>query len=141
MRHVGGGTPADLDRTRAMLLDYSAHQRLHGFSVWAVLERETGALIADAGLHRTDGADGEVELGYTLGRAWWGRGYATEAAAACRDAAFGELGLDELIALVDPLNAPSVHVLDKIGMSPAGRRMAYGREHLLYRLRAAPAAG
>jgi len=74
-----------------------------------------------------------VELGYTLGRAWWDRGYATEAASACVDAAFGPLELDEVIALVEPANVASIRVLDKLGFRRAGERQAFGRPHLLYR--------
>jgi len=68
MRHVGEGRAADLAGAEAMLAEYAEHQRRHGFSFWAVVERESGALIGDAGLYRVDD---EVEVGYTLGRAWW----------------------------------------------------------------------
>jgi [ribosomal protein S5]-alanine N-acetyltransferase len=133
MRWVGTGPVADRATTERMLAGYAAHQRSHGFSFWAVLESASGALIGDAGLHRTTA--GEVELGYTLGREWWGRGYATEAGRAWLAAAFGQLGIDEVIALAEPANAGSLHVLEKLGMQPRGTRMAFGREHLVYRIR------
>lgn len=132
MRWVGTGPVADRATTERMLAGYTAHQRGHGFSFWAVLERASGALIGDAGLHRT--AAGEVELGYTLGREWWGRGYATEAGRAWLAAAFGELGIEEVIALAEPPNAASQHVLEKLGLRRDGTRVAFGREHLLYRI-------
>jgi ribosomal-protein-alanine N-acetyltransferase len=133
MRWVGTGPVADRSTSERMLAGYAVHQRGHGFSFWAVVENASGALIGDAGLHRT--ATGEVELGYTLGRAWWGRGYATEAARAWLAAAFGELGIDEVIALAEPPNAASLHVLEKLGLRRDGTRTAFGREHLLYRIR------
>jgi ribosomal-protein-alanine N-acetyltransferase len=129
MRHVGNGPVTSLAATEKMLRDYIAHQDRRGFSFWAVVHRESGALIGDAGLYGSD----EVELGYTLGRAWWGRGYATEAARACLDAAFGAHGLDEVIALAEAANPASGRVLGKVGMTPSGTRIAYGREHLVYR--------
>ena len=132
MRWVGTGPVADRATTERMLEGYAAHQRTHGFSFWAVLERATNALIGDAGLHRT--AAGETELGYTLARFAWGRGYATEAAAAWLDAAFRRLAIREVIALAEPPNRPSAHVLQKLGFTPDGTRMAFGREHLLYRI-------
>ena len=138
MRHVGAGPVASLAETASMLRSYADHQALHGFSFWALLERASGALIGDAGLYR---AGSEVELGYTLGRAWWGRGYATEAAAACLDAAFGPLALDDVIALVEPANVASIRVLEKLGLRRAGERQAFGRPHLLYRVRRADRAG
>ena len=134
MRHVGEGTAADDRRTTKMLEEYIAHQERHGFSFWAVIGRASGQLIGDAGLYHGEDGGPEIELGYTLGRAWWGRGYATEAAAACRDLAFGRLALETVTAIADPANAASARVLEKIGMHLVGRRIAYGRAHLVYRL-------
>ena len=130
MRFVGHGPVRDESHTAALLGGYADHQRRHGFSFWAVVERETGAVIGDTGLLR-DRA--EVELGYTLGRAWWGRGYATEAAAAWLAHAFGPLGIAEVIALVEPANAGSLRVVEKHGMEFAGPRTAFGRPHLVFR--------
>jgi RimJ/RimL family protein N-acetyltransferase len=75
------------------------------------------------------------EIGWVLSPTHSGRGYATEAARALLDAAFGELGLDEVVAVADPANAASIRVLDKLGMERVGSREAYGREHVLYRAR------
>jgi RimJ/RimL family protein N-acetyltransferase len=133
MRWVGDGPLADVAATEAVLRQYATHQARHGFSFWAVVERASGALIGDAGLYMVE--DGEVQLGYTLGRRWWGRGYATEAGRLCVAAAFGELGLPELCAVVEPENRQSIRVLEKLGFTADGRRLAYGREHLVYRLR------
>src|SRR5699024_3313938 len=76
MRFVGDGRPASLRETAEMIEGYRRHQRERGFAFWAVLAADDGQLIGDAGLEVT--AHG-VELGYTLGRPWWGRGLATEA--------------------------------------------------------------
>ncbi len=135
MRHVGAGPVAGLGATEAMLRDYIAHQRRHGFSFWAVLERASGTLVGDAGLYRPGGRGPGAELGYTLREASWGRGYATEAARACVEAAFGPLGLEELHAIADPANAASIRVLEKLGMAPAGIQLAYGRPHHRFELR------
>ena len=105
MRHVGEGTAAGDWRTAKMLEEYIAHQERHGFSFWAVVERAGGQLIGHAGLYHGEDGSPEIELGYTLGRAWWGRGYATEAAAACRDVAFERLALETVTAIADPANA------------------------------------
>src|ERR1700742_486265 len=121
MRYVATGPTVDRAATARLLRDYGLHQRAHGFSFWGVVERASGALIGDAGLYRTPA--GEVELGYTLGASWWGRGYATEAAGRWLAVAFDELGLDEVIALAEPANLPSLHVLEKLGMQRAGERI------------------
>jgi RimJ/RimL family protein N-acetyltransferase len=136
MRYVATGPMADLAVTARLLQDYEAHQRRHGYSFWAVTERASGELIGDAGLYRTPA--GGVELGYTLGLAWWGRGYATEAASAWLACAFGSLGIAEVVALAEPANVASTHVLEKLGMRQAGERIAFGRPHAVFRTQRAP---
>lgn len=131
MRYVATGPMADIAVTERLLADYTAHQVRHGYSFWAVIERESGTLIGDAGLYRTPA--GEVELGYTLGAAWWGRGYATEAAGRWLEFAFGELELTEVVALAEPANTGSLHVLEKLGMQRDGERIAFGRPHAVFR--------
>jgi RimJ/RimL family protein N-acetyltransferase len=131
MRYVATGAMEDIAVTERLLHDYEVHQHMHGFSFWAVIERASGELIGDAGLYRTPA--GEVELGYTLGLPWWGRGYATEAAGAWIEAAFSTLGIDEVVALAEPANYASLHVLEKLGMQRTGERLAFGRPHAVYR--------
>jgi [ribosomal protein S5]-alanine N-acetyltransferase len=131
MRYVATGPLVEVAMTARLLQDYIAHQRAWGFSFWAVVERASGELIGDAGLYRTPA--GEVELGYTLGQSWWGRGYATEAAGAWLEAAFTRLGIDEVVALAEPANTASLRVLEKLGMARGGERLAFGRPHAVYR--------
>ena len=131
MRYVATGPMEDIGVTERLLYDYDIHQEMNGYSFWAVIERATGELIGDAGLYRTPA--GEVELGYTLGLPWWGRGYATEAAGAWIDTAFNTLGIDEVVALAEPANHASLHVLEKLGMHRTGERIAFGRPHAVYR--------
>ncbi|HMJ97185.1 MAG TPA: GNAT family N-acetyltransferase [Thermoleophilaceae bacterium] len=121
-----------LEHTRRALEVHVREARAGNPAFWAVIERASGDLIGDAGVGRIDGTGPEFELGYSLGTAWWGRGYATEAAGAVRDYALGELKLGEVLALVLPGNAASIHVLEKIGMEQVGTRHSGGAEHLLY---------
>ena len=134
MRWVGTGPVTGSAGTRALVRAYMDHQRRHGFAFWAVEDRATATVIGDAGLALSAGVGPEVELGYTLAQAWWGRGLGTEAAGACVGAAFDGLGLEAVTAIVEPGNVASRRVLDKLGFHAAGRRMAFGREHLLMRL-------
>ncbi len=126
MRYVGDGEPASLEHTTKMLRSYREHQHDHGYAFWAVVEAESGRPIGDAGFAVTDHG---VELGYTLGRDWWGRGLATEAAALCVQTAFGPLGLQRLVGLADAANPASAHVLTKLGFQFQRDLMAYGRPH------------
>ena len=58
---------------------------------------------------------GAWELSYGLRRDRWGMGYATEAAQACLRHGFEDLGLERIVADVDPDNIASIHVLEKCG--------------------------
>lgn len=107
------------------------HYPAQGFGPYAVVERASGALLGYCGLFAFPDVGGrpEIELGYRLARAAWGRGYATEAAAAARDHAFATLGLARLIALIDPANTRSVAVAQKIGMRYEREAMLEGYTH------------
>jgi RimJ/RimL family protein N-acetyltransferase len=88
-----------------------------GFGLWVVRLRATGEFVGDCGLTLQDveGA-AEVEVGYHVRVEMQGRGYATEAAAACREHGRQVLGLSRLIAIIDPDNKPSQQVAEKIGL-------------------------
>jgi [ribosomal protein S5]-alanine N-acetyltransferase len=90
----------------------------YGYGLWATVLKESGAFIGRCGLLPWDiGGRTEVEVAYLLDKEQWGRGLATEAARAIRDHAFTTLPVDRLICLVDPGNAPSRKVAEKIGMT------------------------
>jgi ribosomal-protein-alanine N-acetyltransferase len=128
MRHI---TVAGEDPS-TWVLSYIRHQANHGYSFWALEDRETGEVIGEAGLAPLDGTGSEIELGYLLRRDRWGEGLATEAAAACRDAAFDGLGVGHVMAVVDEANAASLRVLEKVGFAHVGRRRWLGvRQHVL----------
>ena len=72
--------------------------------------------------------DGEIEIGYFLKRAAWGKGYATEAAQRLLRFAFEDSPLEEVVAVIDPKNKSSRRVLEKIGFLSTGTRRAYGQK-------------
>lgn len=117
MRYVGtAGQPhADVEQTRGWMGRMIAHQQKHGFCFWAVVDKESNQLIGSCGLaHQLDGGL-PVEFGYTLARAYWGRGLATEAAGAALRYVFDNLTLAEIHASVDSRNHASRRVLEKVG--------------------------
>jgi [ribosomal protein S5]-alanine N-acetyltransferase len=130
-RFVGGA-----HATRGASVDLVArnreHQERHGFAYWAVEERDSGALVGEVGLQLLEQTGPDVEIGWVIAKPAWGRGYATEAAAAWLAAGLGPLGLDEVIAVVRPQNAASHRVAQRLGMRRAGRRHAYDHELDLY---------
>lgn len=94
------------------------YYRKWGFGLWAVVHKPDRRVIGFCGLTRFDDVDSrvEIELGYRLARAFWGRGLATEAAAATRDYAFRILALPRLVSIIDPHNTPSIRVAEKTGL-------------------------
>jgi RimJ/RimL family protein N-acetyltransferase len=87
-----------------------------GYGYWLALDKATARPIGQAGLLRQD-VEGVIEtgIGYIIHRPFWRQGYATEAAAHCRDYAFGKLGKDRIVVLVRPENAVSQSVARRIG--------------------------
>lgn len=138
MRFVSGGVFAGVEAVAESLAHEAAAQDERGFAVWAVVERATGRVIGDAGIAVYEPLDA-LEVGWTLARDSWGRGYATEAARACADAAFAHLAVDEIVALVDEENAASLRVAEKAGLARRGRVDRADRPHVLL-ARSAPAA-
>lgn len=122
----------------AMVRDWLDRQieryRSDGFGLWAVElrdpaeESERGRLIGQCGItrQRIDGAD-VLEVGYLFARAHWHRGYATEAAKACRDLAFAEFGADRVYAQVRDTNLASMNVAIRLGMTVRSRFVKYYR--------------
>ena len=117
-----------------------ARYETYGFGLWAVLRKETGALIGQCGVTMQETGEGEVpEIGYLLRKDCWHRGYATEAAAACRDYAFETLGFDRVWSIIRENNLPSQRVARRLGMVPCGRMVKhyYGIDmpHILFSVR------
>jgi RimJ/RimL family protein N-acetyltransferase len=137
---TGGGRALPEEKAIALIERMLQAFDEDGFGQLAVVRTEDGALLGRCGLTEWQTrpwkpttraqASGETvtEIGWKLGAAYWGRGYATEAALAVRDDSFARLGLQRLVALIHPRNVASVRVAEKIGMAPAGgARIGLGR--------------
>jgi RimJ/RimL family protein N-acetyltransferase len=106
----------DAWRHMAMIV---GHWHLRGFGMWGVFEKATDRLVGRVGFHQPEGWP-DFELGWTLGRAAWGKGYATEAAKACLDYAFDVMKRKRVISLIDPQNVASIKVAERIGETRDG---------------------
>lgn len=97
---------------------------------WAVSD-ESGHLLGYCGLFALDNVNGraEIELGYRLLPEHWGQGLASEAARAVVEDALVEQGIDRIISLIDPDNAASRRVAEKLGMRLEGQVMMPGYDH------------
>ena len=135
------------EETRVLMGRMEEHHRLHGFGIWAVEAPGEAALIGYVGLQRVSFQAPfvpAVEIGWRLAPAFWGRGYATEAARASLRHGFENLNLDQIVSFTVPANKPSWSVMERIGMTrdeggdfdhprlPVGHAL---RRHILYRMR------
>lgn len=94
--------------------------RTWGFGLWAVILKEAGAMIGQCGLTMQPWKGQEVlEIGYLFERRYWHRGYATEAARACKAYAFDVLNANEVCSIIRDTNTASQNVALRNGMQRA----------------------
>jgi len=120
MRYINDGRTLDRAATAKRLADYQRHWVEHGFGLYAVEVKGTGELAGFTGLAVPTFLPEimpAVEIGWRLGRAYWGRGLATEAAQAVVAHARAELGLRRLVSIHIVGNEASARVMVKLGMS------------------------
>ena len=90
------------------------------FGLWAVILKETDKMIGQCGLTMQPWKESEVlEIGYLFNRLYWHRGYATEAARACKKYAFETLGTSEVCSIIRDTNLASQNVAVRNGMIKA----------------------
>jgi len=116
-RFIGGMQPRAL-AWRSFLTMVGAWQ-VQGYAMFSVIEKASGRWIGRVGPWQPEGWPGP-EVGYTIARPAWGKGYAPEAAAAAMDWAFDHLGWNEVIHTIDPENVASQQVAIKLGASNRG---------------------
>lgn len=108
-----------------------------GFGLWAVILKQTGMFIGQAGITIQELPTGyEPEIGYLLKKEYWHCGYATEAARGCMEYAFSVLALDRICCIIRDNNLPSQRVAMRCGMVQKGRfiKHYYGMDmpHLIF---------
>jgi len=124
MRFIPGGSlvPGDVRR----ILDRHVAANEDGdVGFYAVEERASGAVVGEVGFGIFD--TGEREIGWTLARAFWGRGFATEAVRECLAA-----DARPLVAVIDPENEPSLRLAERVGLRMREQRVVRGRAHVVY---------
>jgi RimJ/RimL family protein N-acetyltransferase len=126
MRYLGDGRTLTRKETESSVRRMIDGWHADGFGLFTTVRKEDDTVIGRVGLIvwnpdtwqvTSAGANGptELEVGYTIGRPFWGLGYATEAAGASRDFALRELGAERLIALIIHGNDASENVARKLG--------------------------
>ncbi len=119
-RYIGGVQPAAMAwRNMAAV---TGAWTLRGFSMFSVIDRESGRWLGRVGPWFPHGWPGQ-EVGWGLIRDAQGRGYAQEAATACLDWVFDALGWPKVIHCIDPANAPSIALARRLGSSFRGQAL------------------
>ncbi|MFJ1706119.1 GNAT family N-acetyltransferase [Kitasatospora sp. NPDC088346] len=119
MRYLTGGVPTPREVVERELLPgyLDAYRRHPSFGHWAAVERGGGEFLGWFEFRpHPGGPPGEVELGYRLRRAAWGRGYATEGSLALVRHGFTALGVDRVFATTMAVNLGSRRVMEKAGL-------------------------
>lgn len=124
------------EQTATYLQTQCQHWARHGFGLWT-LRAEDGDFVGRAGLRYVEVAgQEELEIAYTLRRAWWGQGLASEVASALVDIWRAELGQRSLVGLVEKGNVASDKVLLKAGFRYERDDQFHGLSVSLFRLTA-----
>jgi RimJ/RimL family protein N-acetyltransferase len=125
------GRPYDRwESWRSMAL-HVGHWVLRGHGFWVVELRDTGEFVGRVGLWRPEGWPG-LEVGWTLARAHWGSGYATEAGAAALWHAFQSMCAERVLSIIHPENEPSKRVAERLGLAFDHRMVLRGQEVCVY---------
>src|SRR5262245_12861535 len=130
MRFLGGKTLDRMEAWRHMAF-IVGHWQLRGYGPWAVEEKSTGQFVGRVGFLNPVGWPG-FEIGWTLARAFWGKGYAIEAARRALPYGFHELDKTHIISLIHPANKASISVAERLGETLEGKTELFGHDVLIY---------
>lgn len=130
VRYLNGSPMTRPDAWRLMATAIG-HWTLRGYGTWAVERKSDGAFIGRVGLINPEGWPA-LEVGWTLGKPYWGQGYATEAARVSMRYAFLTQPVDRIISCIDPGNTPSQKVAIRLGETKGPRQelMIGGRPYI-----------
>ena len=129
MRFLGGQT-VPRDSVPTVLQKWLRRWEANRFGPFVIERRQDRRVVGRAGLIVWDTRDwrnstfadagdhAQPELGWAIGRAYWGNGYATEAARAVRDWSRRERSVRRLISLINPANVRSQRVAERLGAVP-----------------------
>lgn len=106
------------EETTAWMQKQLQRYKEHGFGLWAVLKKETNEMIGQCGITLQEYNNTQVpEIGYLFAYKYWHKGYATEAAIACREYGFQILHFNVLYSIIRDTNISSQKVAIRNGMS------------------------
>jgi RimJ/RimL family protein N-acetyltransferase len=110
--------PFSREKVQKVVLNNIKTYQKHGYGMFAMIRKEDEVFMGDCGItvQNIDGVN-EFEIGYRIGKEFWGNGYAPEAAAAIRDYGFDVLQLKKLCSYMPSHHVQSRRVAEKTGMN------------------------
>ena len=102
------------DQVAEVLSGYLATWREHGFGIWALHDKASGAYVGECGFWLREDGEG-IAMRAVLDKAWWGQGLAGEAARAALDYGFGVAGLERIVGAARASNTRSRGAIEKLG--------------------------
>ena len=130
MRYLGAGAVMTRVEAWRSMAFFIGHWQLRGYGHWAVEEKATGRMIGRMGFLNPEGWPG-FEIGWTLARDAWGKGYATEGAKTALEYAFTALDQPHVISLIHPENVRSMKVAERLGERREGETRLLGQWDVL----------
>jgi len=132
LQYTGDNPFADIEAAKVFLERYD-HYKKYSFGRWAVIRKEDSKFLGWCGLKYTPEKD-EYDIGFRFFKKYWNKGYATEAAKACLDYGFSQLGIKTIIGRAMKANIASVKVLEKIGLQYDSDFNFDGSEGVIYKI-------
>jgi RimJ/RimL family protein N-acetyltransferase len=138
-----GGRPSTREAAWGRVLTYAGLWPTLGFGYWALRERASGQFVGEVGLADfrralTPSFEDAPEIGWALVPSAWGRGLASEAAAAALAWREGHVAGTRTVCLIDVGHAASIHIAGRLGFRPFARTTYRDAEVDLYERRHAP---
>lgn len=131
MCYIGDGKTLDQAQSWREIAMHIGHWALRGYGQWVLESKEDGEFLGQAGLWNPPGWPG-LEVGWKLARHAWGRGYATEAGRAAIEWAWQALDAQELISIIQPDNAASIRVAQRLGMTRLRESTVKGQHVVIF---------
>jgi len=115
LKFTGDISFQSVDHALQLITNYHAYKE-HGYGRWSCILKETQEYLGWCGL-RKDNHGIDTDIGYRFHRRHWGKGYATESAAACVELGFKTFGLPQIIGRAKHEHVASIRVLEKLGLT------------------------
>lgn len=138
IRYTGDSSFADVQEAHRFLTNYDQYRK-YGIGRWGVIDKSSQEFVGWCGLKYSADVD-EYDIGFRFFRHQWNKGYATESASACILYGFGELDLSMILGRAMKVNAPSIKVLTKIGLTYWKDDACGNADGVIYRIEKNPSS-